>query len=41
VQGFFQESKKKGSRIDGEFHEEADVFSYLGLAYVAPPDRSI
>ena len=39
--GFFRETSNPNSHVRGDFTEEADVFRYLNLAYVAPADRSI
>ena len=39
--GFFREQGKPETRVRGDFREEADVFRWLKLAYVAPADRSV
>ena len=33
-------NKKKGDKIDVEFHSEKDIFDYLGIQYVEPEKRN-
>lgn len=39
--GFFREQGNPNSQVRGDFREEADVFRWLKLAYVAPTDRNV